>query len=279
MMSSEYIIDVNEADFQYQVLVFSKNTPVVVDFWAEWCGPCKMLGPMLEKLAIQANGAFRLAKVNVDQNPNLAMQFDVRGIPAVKGFRDGQVVAEFTGLQPENLVRDFLRKLSPTEGDLNLEKGLSLVNLGRWTDAFDPLQQALRADPDQPRALLGLAKTHLAQGNPADALVILRNFPASKEYNTAETLIPLATALATTANEDIPLDSDDLLATAYQRALKLVARGNIPAALDGLLDILREDKTYRDGEVRQVILGLLELLGEENPQTREYRQELASLLF
>jgi putative thioredoxin len=234
---------------------------------------------MLEKLAIQANGAFRLAKVNVDHNPNLAMQFDIRGIPAVKGFREGQVVAEFTGVQPENAVRDFLRKLVPSEGDLNLEKGLSLVNLGRWADALNPLQQALKADPDEPRALLGLAKTHLAQGKPSDALVILHNFPASKEYTTAETMIPLATALATTADEDIPLDSEDLLAPAYQRALKLIARDNIPAALDGLLDILREDKTYRDGEVRQVILGLLELLGDENPQTREYRKELASLLF
>jgi putative thioredoxin len=279
MMSSEYIVDVNETNFQYEVLAFSKRTPVVVDFWAEWCGPCKMLGPMLEKLAVQANGAFRLAKVNVDQNPALAMQFDIRGIPAVIGFRDGQVVAEFNGLQPENLVRDFLRKLSPTEGDLNLEKGLSLVNLGRWSDAVNALQKVLQANPDEPKALLGLAKTHLAQGSPSDALVILRNFPASKEYNTAEILIPLAAALATTANEDMPLDSDDLLAPAYQRALKLVARDNIPAALDGLLDTLREDKDYRDGEVRQVILGLLELLGDENPQTREYRAELASVLF
>jgi len=98
MMASDHIISVTEADFEYEVIAYSKQMPVVVDFWAEWCGPCKTLGPILERLAQEANGAFRLAKVDVDANPNLALRFSVRSIPNVKAFQDGQVVAEFVGM-------------------------------------------------------------------------------------------------------------------------------------------------------------------------------------
>ena len=101
MMTSDFIVNVSEADFEYEVLAFSQQVPVVVDFWAEWCGPCRTLGPMLESMAQEAQGSFRLAKVNVDENPNLALRYGIHSIPAVKAFRHGTMVAEFAGVQPE----------------------------------------------------------------------------------------------------------------------------------------------------------------------------------
>ena len=132
MSFSEHILDVSEATFEREVLLRSHEVPVVVDFWATWCMPCKVLGPLLERLAIEAGGLFRLAKVDVDQNPNLALRFGVRGIPSVKGFRNGQVAAEFVGAQPEPMVRRFVQGLSPSEPDQELEKARSLLATHHW---------------------------------------------------------------------------------------------------------------------------------------------------
>lgn len=279
MKASEHIINVNESDFHYEVLAFSNQVPVVVDFWAEWCAPCKMLGPILEKLANEANGAFRLAKLDVDASPNIAIQYGVQGIPAVKAFRNGQVVAEFTGARPEPQVRDFLRALAPRPGDLALDKGNSLLAQGSWEQAALSFSKVLDANPDHAGALLGLAKSRLAKGKAAKALPILRQFPASKEYSSAEQLIPLAEAVAGLSDEALSAEDEDDLWPAYQHALKLVELGNLPAAIDGMLDILRKDKHYRKGEARKVIVGMLQLLGDEDSQTKDYRAELASLLF
>jgi putative thioredoxin len=277
MMSSEHVIDVSEEDFQQQVLLYSKETPVVVDFWAEWCGPCRMLGPILEKLAHEAQGAFRLAKLNVDENPNLSRQFNVQGIPIVKAFRNGQVVAEFTGALPEPRVREFLEKLAPSPSSLNINKGNSLLESGDWVEAADVFQEELEGNPDHPAALLGMAKSMLARGLSNEALVILRSFPTSKQYIAAEKLIPLANALVQRSNGEVDLMEGNPLAAAYNHSLRLVEMGNIPASIDGMLGVLREDKHYLNARIE--ILSLLELLGEGNPLTREYRTELASILF
>jgi putative thioredoxin len=277
MGPSNYILEVTEADFEYEVIAHSQQVPVVVDFWAEWCGPCKMLGPILERLAEDAGGGFRLAKVNVDDNPNLALRYNVRGIPAVKAFQNGQVVAEFVGAQPELKVKAFLRELAPSQGDLAIEKGLSMLANNQWATAETIFQEILSDQPDLPPALLGLAKSLLGQGNSPAAKALLSDFPASREYAAAEKLRPLATALAQTSGTDD--ENEEFLAAAYNRALRLIGLGNLPAALDGLLDILREDKHYRDDEARKVILGVFELLGEESDLTREYRREMASILF
>jgi len=135
MMASDFIVDVSESDFEYQVLAYSQQVPVVVDFWAEWCAPCKMLGPLLEKFAKEGQGSFRLARVNVDENPNLALRYAVHSIPAVKAFRDSKMVAEFAGVQPEPRLREFLRSIAPSPSDLELEKGLSLLNLQQASEA------------------------------------------------------------------------------------------------------------------------------------------------
>ena len=277
MMASDYIIDVSEADFQYQVLEYSQKVPVVVDFWAEWCIPCRTLGPLLEQLTEEAQGAFRLAKLNVDQNQNLARQFNVRSIPSVKVFRNGQVQAEFTGALQESKVREFLRAIAPSDVELTLEKAQSFMQLKQFKSAASTFQQVLEKMPKQPSALLGLAKCEIIQGELVSALYILRSFPASQEFSHAQLLMPLAIALE--RNQDLREWSDNPLDAAYSRSLSLITRGNYPAAFDGLLDILREDKKYKNDEARQVVIAMFELLGEDNELTRQYRRELASVLF
>ncbi|MEN6409147.1 MAG: tetratricopeptide repeat protein [Anaerolineaceae bacterium] len=270
------IVNVTEADFEYEVVNYSQNIPVVVDFWATWCIPCKVVSPILEKIAVEADGAFRLAKIDVDENPKLARMLNVRTVPAVKAFRNGQIIAEFTGALDETKVREFFQQILPTENDLILEKANSLLRMHQWASAEKTFRQALAADPQSPQVLLGLAKSLLAQGQPQESLEILRRFPASREYSSAETLRPLAEAMTT--HTALP-DEEDLLAPAYQNSLRLASRGNIPSAIDGLLDILRTNKHYLNDQPRQVVLALLSLLGEEDPQTRTYRAELASILF
>ncbi len=279
MMASEYIITVTEADFEYEVVAFSRQIPVVVDFWAEWCGPCKMLGPLLERLTEEARGAYRLAKVNVDENPNLALRFGVRSIPLVKAFRDGQVVSEFIGAQPEPRVREFLRALAPSQSDLLLEKGLSQLDMQAWSAAEDTLRQYLAKTPENPSGLLGLTKSLLMQGDITTAEQALDLIPPSKELATAEIIRPLIDALKRLEQIDSSAYSDDPLEAAYINALRLVLRGNIPAAMDGILDVLRQDKHYHHDEARKVMLALLAVLGDENPLTRQYRNELSLVLF
>ena len=278
MMSSEFIIDVTESNFQFEVLAFSNNTPVLVDFWAEWCQPCHMLTPILEKLAREANGAFRLAKVDVDQNPGLANQFDIRSLPTVKAINKSQVVGEFIGAKLESQVRDFLKSLAPSQTQLELERGFGLLAAQDWGTASESFRKVLDSSPDDAPAMLGLAKSHLLQGLPGDAVMLLRNFPASKEYSAAEQLLPLAEIITKHQGGTLEIDDDDHVAI-YTRALTLIAEGNLPAALDGLFDILRADKNYRGGEIKDIVRGALELLGQDHPESRKYRSELGSVLF
>ncbi len=278
MMASDYIIEVTEADFEYQVIHYSQQSPVIVDFWAEWCIPCRTLGPLLEGLTEEAHGSFRLAKVNVDHNQNLAQRYNVHSIPSVKAFKSGVVVAEFTGAQPEPRVREFIRKIAPSKTDLTLEKGLSLIKLEQWQNAESAFQMVLDDNPDNTTALLGLAKSILSQGRAVEADYILKNFPTSREYAVAQRLRPLAEALSCIEN-GVHYDEDDPIAAAYNHALRLFKKGNFPAAMDGLLEVLRQDKHFRDDEARLVLLGIFEVLGDENSLTRQYRQELALVLF
>ncbi len=278
MSPSDFIIDVNETDFEYQVLAYSQQVPVVVDFWAEWCKPCKVLGPLLERLAQEAQGEFRLAKVNVDDNPNLAIRYGVRSIPVVKAFRDGQMIAELIGVQPEPRLREFLHSIAPSESDLLVEKGSSQLSLLRSTQAEQTFRQVLENTPANSAAMLGLAKSLLQQGKGKESLLILSEFPTSREYKSAEVLLPLARSLDEYERAQ-DNQSEDPLDAAFNQSIRLVKRGNLEAAMDGLLDILRENKRYRDGKARQVMLGLLEILGGDSDIARQYRQELATVLF
>lgn len=278
MSPSEFIIDVSESNFEYEVLSYSQNTPVVVDFWAAWCQPCKRLGPMLEQLAQEAQGNFRLARVDVDANPNLALRYGVRSIPTVKAISQGQVVGEFAGLQPEARVREFLGKLAPpSEASLQLEKANSLLAAHQWAESEDIYRVLEEQDPDQPQLQLGLVKALLAQAKSGEALFILNAFPASKEYHDAQSLRPLAEAMLKHERGELPAETD--LDAMYANSIRLARRQNHLAALDGLLELLRQDKRYRNGGARLAFLGILELLGAEDADAQQYRRELAMVLF
>ena len=276
-MTSEYIKTVSESDFEYEVIAYSNQTPVVVDFWAEWCRPCKTLTPILEKIAEGAGGTFRLAKVNVDDNPNLAIRFSVRSIPNVKAFRDGQIVSEFLGLQPELRVQDFIRNLAPSQIDLLLEKGQSQLEFLNWKEAKKTFQQFLAKSPNHPSGLLGLLKSDVMLGNFPEAKLIFDEFPSSAEYAHMELIHPLYDGLLR-VNNNLEF-SDEPLEAAYHNSLRLTMHGNLPSAMDGMIDILRQDKHYRNDEVRKVLLGLFEVIGNNHTLTQQYRQELALVLF
>ena len=278
MPLSEYILDVDEAGFESQVVLRSHELPVVVDFWAPWCSPCTYLSPILERQAIEAGGAFLLAKVNVDESPNLSIRYGVQGIPAVKAFRDGEVMAEFVGAQPESMVRKFLESVVPSESDQAVGEAMSLLGTRHYRQAEDAFRQVLEQDETNADAALGLVESLLMQGDGAAALSMLQNFPAGTAWAKAETYMPLAKLMVEADDAEPPEDQDPLAASLYQSA-RLIARGNLPAAMDGLLGILQEDKRYRNGLPRQILLALFALLGDDDPLTRKYRDEMASVLF
>ncbi len=279
MPKTDNIIDVTDGTFEYDVINRSLDTPVVVDFWAPWCGPCRMLSPILEKLAADPELDFVLAKVNVDDNPNVAMRYSVQGIPAVKGFVAGQVAAEFTGAQPEPRVREFLTSLIPNEFEERLNQAAGQLAIHQWAEAEDLLSNLLVDRPSSQRAHYQMARALLGQAYGCEALPHLQAITDGPEFVSAERLQSLATYLCRIETDNT--DSDDLppLEALYNRSAILLQRGNLEAALDGLLDVLRQDKRYRKGEAREVMLAIFELLGDGDDLTQTYRNELAMVLY
>ena len=276
--NSEIVVNVTEADFEFQVIAYSQNVPVVVEFWAPWCKPCKELGPILERIALQSGGVFRLARLDVDENPNLAIFYNVRSIPVVKVFSSGGVVAEFSGLMPEFRVREFIARITPpSPSQLALERANGLLSIHKFDAAEKQYRQLLDLGQEITPSLLGLAKTLLWKGELTEAREILTRFPASREFQSAQVLLPLVQALADLEEDALPSATE--LDAAFSQGLRLVKRGKLAPALDGLLDILRSERKYADGRVHKVVLAILEWMGEDDPQTRAYRQELASILF
>lgn len=276
-MTNSDIVNANDSNFGYQVLTYSQKKPVVVDFWANWCAPCKTLTPLLEQLADENQGAFRLAKVNVEKNPQITQRYNIYNLPSVKAFQNGQIMSELNGIKSDHQIREFIHHISSGPASLMLEKAQSLLRKEKWGEAEDTSREVLDKRPSQPQARLILAKSLLCQDQGTEALQLLKNFPPSPEYRSAEILQPLAQALASFETAKAPQSAK--VDAVYSRAFKLIKIGNIPAALDGLLDVLRTNKRYRDGEAHLVVLGLFELLGHSHPVTREYRSELANILF
>lgn len=272
------ILDVNEVTFEVEVLLRSHEVPVVVDFWAPWCRPCQLLGPILERRAIEAGGAFRLARVDVDQSPSLAIRYGVQGIPAVKAFRNGEVVSQFVGQQPDSMVRRFLEELAPSEKARAVQDAKSLLATRHWMEAEQAFREVWDLDETNAEAALGLVKSLLIQGKGDEALSVFKHFPPSNQWAIAESLMPLAKFLAEVEHGKVNLNENQPEAQ-YHQAARLIARGNLAAAMDGLLEILRQDKNYRKGEAKQVMVALFSLMGDDDPLMRKYRSELASILF
>jgi putative thioredoxin len=271
------IIEVTEINFEPEVMAYSKNTPVILDFWAEWCHPCKALGLVLERVIDELGGKFRLAKLNVDEIPNLTIQFNVSSIPTLKAVSNGAVVGEMIGNQPETRVREFLAKITPPNpASLENEKGQSFLLDHKWTEARMVFRKVLEGNPDLSSALLGLAISLLALNEPEEAEAILRNFPASKEFSRAQVLLPYANLLLETPSKRDASQSD--LEEAFEHSIEFARKAKFELATEGLLDVVRMDKNYGKGIARQIILSFLEILGLENNDSRGYRSELASIL-
>lgn len=273
----ENIIDVTEETFIEEVLERSEELPVIVDFWAPWCGPCRMLSPILERLAADPSLNFILAKVNVDNNPNLSMQYRVQSVPAVLAFVDGEVADDFIGMQPEAKIRQFIQQLIPTELDEALSDAQSLLGTRHWLKAEQMLRELILEYPNRADVALNLAKALLAQGEGCEARDFLKGIKDGSELIEAEKLLPLANYLCLIA-EDLTEDEDlSELEIQYRQGARLISRSNLAAAMDGLLDVLRQDKRY--GEARQVMVAMFALLGDDDDLTQTYRTELASVLF
>jgi putative thioredoxin len=255
------VITVVQADFERRVVEASRHGPVVVDFWAGWCQPCLVLGPVLERLATEYAGRFTLAKVDVDANPGLATRFGIRGIPAVKAFRDGAVAAEFVGLQPEDVIRRFLDGLGPSPADERVAEARGAASAEQEEAGY---QEALAIDPSNVGAVAGLARLLLDRGEAEEARGLLRAVPAEDGIRPLLAEVDLRTA-AGEAGE---------LAAAARAALS----GDHRQALERLLARVVEEDARGD-EARRLMLGVFDLLGDDAPLTREFRGRLASALF
>lgn len=289
MTDSAWIVDVAEADFEREVLTRSTEVPVVIDFWAPWCGPCRTLGPLLERLAEEHAGAFVLAKVDVDQAPQIAGHFDVRSIPTVVGLRDGSVCAEFVGAQPEAAVRAFLERVLPSEADQRVAEAADLAEAGDTAAATAKLRAALDADARHGRALVALARllASAADGPCPEALDLLDHvLPHDAAFEDAEHFaaeLRLRSGAADAADPDalraaVDAAPDDL-ATRIAWGRALASAGRHEEALEVLLEAVRRDPAFDDEAARKAMLDLFEFLGPEHDATQRYRGLLARALF
>jgi putative thioredoxin len=275
---SEYIRSVTEGDFEYEVVAYSQSMPVIVEFWATWSKPSKLMSPLLEKITLEAEGSFRLARVDVDAFPNLPLRHGVFTIPAILAFSQGARINELVGLQTESRIREFIQRvLPPSPAHLMAQKGDSLFALGDLDGAEMAYEDAQKIDTNYAPAMLGMMRLSLLKGDPDSAKLIFASFPMSKEYERAELLLPVIKAMQDLENHALTSEKD--LDAAFSHSIKLAMRGNLLASLDGMIEILREDKHFGKDRAKQVVLGLLELLAPESDLVRQYRKELASILF
>ncbi|HLK12846.1 MAG TPA: tetratricopeptide repeat protein [Candidatus Binatia bacterium] len=285
MAEKPWVVDVDERDFEREVLLRSREVPVVVDFWAAWCGPCRVLGPVLERLAAEHAGAFVLAKVDVDRAPALAQAYAVRSIPAVKGFRAGGIVAELTGAQPETVVRRFLAAVLPTAADRLARAAEALAAGGDVAAAEAQLRAALAEEPRHAPALLGLARLLADRGALAEAQALLERVPpnASVAPEAERLAAELRTRLDGAGDEAalrarVVAEPGDLAARlALGRAL--AAKRQYETALTQLLEVVRRDVGFEDGAARKAMVDVFAVLGSDDPLVDRYRGELAKLLY
>lgn len=282
--ATPWVIDVTDRDFEAQVIERSKAVPVVVDFWAPWCGPCRTLGPLLERLADEHAGKFVLARVNIDENPGLAGAFRVQSIPMVIGLRDGALAAHFVGAVPESGVRDFLAQLLPSEGQQLAAEGAAQLAAGKTVEAEATFKRALESDPRADGALVGLANVLAQRGEDTEALALLERVGPGPHRQEADRL---AAALRIRQSGDF--DEAELrarlaanpndLETRFALAQALAAAGRYEEALEQYLEIVKRDRSFRDDGARKAMIDIFDLLGPGNELADRYRSELARVLF
>jgi putative thioredoxin len=250
------ISDVSEQDFQQKVVERSKQVPVVVDFWAEWCGPCRTLGPALEKAVSARDGKVELAKIDTDRNPRIAQEFQIASIPAVKAFKDGKVVAEFIGAVPPARIEEFLNGIVPSESDELAESGDE-----------DSLRKALELDPRHARSAVGLGRILLARGDTEEAREILKPFPHD------------FVADGLTARAELSLAQNGSGSDELQSAFAAWDDGEPETALERLQEALASERDpERKDLLRRVMVAIFTELGTDHPLSREHRRRLAAAL-
>jgi putative thioredoxin len=284
---SATILDVGDADFVHEVVEYSAEVPVIVDFWAPWCGPCRQLGPALERAVTEQRGAVRLAKVNVDESPQVARRFGVQSIPLVIAFKNGAPVADFVGAQPEPVLRRFVAGLLPSEADKLVSEAVELLKGGHSNAAEERLRSALAQDPRHPEALLALARVLGERGKAAEALALLELIsaaPAQVEQAAEKLAAELRTAKDAPTADLAALRAraaaapDDLTAK-LELGRALAAAGRYEEALPVLLSIVERDKSFADEAPRKAMVDVFGLLGSDHPLVSEYRSALARVLF
>jgi putative thioredoxin len=267
-------MDVTAATFERDVLEASAASPVLVDFWAPWCAPCRVLGPILEKLAREYAGRFRLAKVNLDENPELAAAFGVRSIPDVIAFRDRRPVAHFLGAQPEAAVRAFIERLLPSSSELERLKGDEAS-----------LRRAIELDPRNDLARLDLAERLIGEKRTDEAEKLLDEVLDNSELDARRGALRAAAGFARAGGESeralaerLAAHPDDLEAR-FALAQRHAGARRYREAMDQLLAIVRADKNWRDGEARRQLVALFTLAADQADLVSKYRRELATALY
>jgi putative thioredoxin len=278
--------DSTTADFERDVVEASKRIPVVVDFWAPWCGPCRALKPILEKLAAEYDGRFLLAKVNIDENPEIAARYGVRGIPNVKAFVDGKLADEFTGAQPESAVRRFLAAIVPSPAETLRHAARADVAQGDFDAAEAKLREAIALNAGSDAARVDIAELLAARRDLAGAEAELAAIPEHRRDERAAGLLtriglerkraklPDAAVLKARA-EAQPGD----LAARVAYAERLVVDGQYRPALDELIEVVQRDRGGAREQARQAILEVFGLAADEPDLVTEYRRRLATALY
>jgi len=290
----DLIKDSTTAEFMADVIDASQQTPVIVDFWATWCGPCKQLTPILEKVVTEARGAVRLVKIDIDQNPEIAQQLRIQSIPAVFAFSGGRPVDAFQGALPESQVKAFVDKLSARAGTTQanpiadaLAQAKEMLDAEEFAAAGSIYQQIIQHDPENLPAKAGLARCLVAAGELAHASEVLTSIPDDKrndaEVAAAWSVLELAQKSAGVGDlgdlerriEDEPNDHQ----TRFDLALALYGAGRRVDAIDQLIEIVRRDRTWNDEAARKELLQLFEAMGPTDPETIAGRRKLSAILF